>query len=135
MVIILSVSGGSWAICAGDFVQLLILMAVSIATAVMVLGHEDIGGINGLINKVPTHHFDWSEVARYEIILFWIIATFVHKFVNLNNMQDSYRYLNVKDERSVTKGRVAGCSVDADRPGHLVHSTDGGKRVHLRFGH
>ena len=106
VVIILSVAGGSWAICAGDFVQLLILMAVSIATAFMVLRHPDIGGFSGLIEKVPTHHFNWSEVARSEIVWFWIVATFVHKFVNLNNMQDSYRYLNVKDERQSRKAAL-----------------------------
>ena len=106
VVIILSVAGGSWAICAGDFVQLLILMAVSIATAFMVLGHPDIGGISGLIKKVPSHHFNWSEVAHSEIILFWILATFVHKFVNLNNMQDSYRYLNVKNEKQSRKAAL-----------------------------
>lgn len=106
VVIILSVAGGSWAICAGDFVQLLILMAVSITTAFMVLGHPDIGGVSGLIEKVPSHHFNWSEVARSEIVWFWIIATFVHKFVNLNNMQDSYRYLNVKNEKQSRKAAM-----------------------------
>ena len=106
VVIVLSVAGGSWAICAGDFVQLLILMAVSIATEFLVLGHPDIGGISGLIEKVPSHHFNWSEVARSEIIWFWIICTFVHKFVNLNNMQDSYRYLNVKDEKQSRKAAL-----------------------------
>lgn len=106
VVIVLSVAGGSWAICAGDFVQLLILMAVSIATAFMVLGHAEIGGISGLIEKVPSHHFNWSETTSYEIIWFWIIATFVHKFVGLNNMQDSYRYLNVKDEKQARKAAL-----------------------------
>ena len=106
VVIILSVAGGSWAICAGDFVQLLILMAVSIATAALVLLHPDIGGPSGLADKVPSHHFNWSEVATWEIIMFWIIATFVHKFVGLNNMQDSYRYLNVKDEAQSRKAAL-----------------------------
>ncbi len=106
VVIVLSVAGGSWAICAGDFVQLLILMAVSITTAFMVLGHAEIGGISGLIEKVPSHHFNWSEVAHWEIIMFWIIGTFVHKFVGLNNMQDSYRYLNVKDEKQSRKAAL-----------------------------
>jgi len=106
VVIVLSVSGGSWAICAGDFVQLLILMAVSIATAFLVLGHADIGGISGLVEKVPSHHFNWSEVAHSEIIWLWIACTFVHKLVNLNNMQDSYRYLNVKDEKQSRKAAL-----------------------------
>ena len=106
VVIVLSVAGGSWAICAGDFVQLLILMAVSIVTAFMVLGHGDIGGVSGLIGQVPSHHFNWSEVANWQIIAFWLVATFVHKFVTLNNMQDSYRYLNVKDEKQSRKAAL-----------------------------
>lgn len=106
VVIVLSVAGGSWAICAGDFVQLLILMAVSIVTAFMVLGHADIGGISGLIEKVPSHHFNWSEAARPQIIWFWIIATFVKQFVILNNMQDSYRYLGVKDDKQSRKAAL-----------------------------
>ncbi|MBB3207302.1 Na+/proline symporter [Rhodopirellula rubra] len=106
VVIVLSVAGGSWAICAGDFVQLLILMAVSIVTAFMVLGHADIGGFSGLIEKVPTHHFNWTEVARPQIIWFWIIATFVKQFVIINNMQDSYRYLGVKDEHQSRKAAL-----------------------------
>ena len=106
VVIVLSVAGGSWAICAGDFVQLLILMAVSIVTAFMVLGHGDIGGVSGLIDQVPSPHFNWSEVANWQIIAFWLVATFVHKFVTLNNMQDSYRYLNVKDEKQSRKAAL-----------------------------
>ena len=106
VVVILSVAGGSWAICAGDFVQLLILMAVSIVTAFMVLGHANIGGISGLVEKVPSHHFNWSEVARPQIIWFWIIATFVKQFVIINNMQDSYRYLGVKDEKQSRKAAL-----------------------------
>lgn len=106
VVIVLSVAGGSWAICAGDFVQLLILMAVSIVTAFMVLGHADIGGISGLIEKVPSHHFNWTEVVRPQIIWFWVIATFIKQFLVLNNMQDSYRYLGVKDEHQARKAAL-----------------------------
>lgn len=106
VVIILSVSGGSWAICAGDFVQLLLLMAVSIVTAFMVLGHSEVGGVSGLLSKVPSHHFNWTEVARPEIVYFWIFATFIQKFFGLNNMQDSYRYLGVKDESQARKAAL-----------------------------
>ena len=40
------------------------------------------------------------------IIWFWIIATFVHKLVTLNNMQDAYRYLGVKNERQSRKAAL-----------------------------
>jgi Na+/proline symporter len=81
-------------------------MAVSIVTAVMVLGHPDIGGISGLVEKVPSHHFDWTAVCSSDIVWLWVIGTFVHKFVSLNNMQDSYRYLNVKDEKQSRKAAL-----------------------------
>ncbi len=106
VVIVLSVAGGTWAICAGDFIQLLILMAVSIVTAFLVLGHTDIGGVSGLMDKVPSHHFNWSEVVRPQVLWFWIIATFVHKLVTLNNMQDAYRYLGVKNEQQARKAAL-----------------------------
>lgn len=106
VVITLSVAGGSWAIVAGDFVQLLILMAVSIVTAVMVLARADIGGVSGLVEQLPSNHFNWTEAARPEIIYFWVFATFVKQFLVLNNMQDSYRYLGVKDGRQARKGAL-----------------------------
>ena len=106
VVSVLSVAGGSWAIVAGDFVQLLILMAVSIVTAVLVLAHADIGGLSGLIEKVPSHHFNWTEAARPQIIYFWIVATFIKQFFILNNMHDSYRYLGVKNERQARKAAL-----------------------------
>ncbi|MFC1765660.1 transporter [Planctomycetota bacterium] len=106
VVIVLSVAGGSWAIVAGDFVQLLILMCVSIVTAVLVLSHTDIGGLSGLIDKVPSHHFNWKEAARPQIIYLWIAATFVKQFFVINNMQDSYRYLGVKDGGQARKAAI-----------------------------
>lgn len=106
VVLVLSVAGGSWAIVAGDFVQLLILMAVSIVTALLVLAHADIGGLSGLIKKVPSHHFNWTEAARPQIIYFWLFATFIKQFLIMNNMQDSYRYLGVKDGRQARKAAL-----------------------------
>jgi Na+/proline symporter len=109
VVVLMSVTGGSWAVVASDFIQVLILMTISIVTAVLALAHPAIGGLTGLAEKVPSHHFQWTEVVRPEIIYFWIAATFVKQFIVLNNMQDSYRYLSVKDGRQAKKAALMAC--------------------------
>ena len=109
VVVLMSVSGGSWAVVASDFIQVLILMTISVVTAVLALSHPEVGGLGGLIDQVPTHHFHWTEVARPQIVYFWIAATFVKQLIILNNMQDSYRYLSVKDGRQARKAALMAC--------------------------
>jgi SSS family transporter len=109
VVVLMSVSGGSWAVVASDFIQVLILMTISVVTAALALSHPAVGGLTGLIDKVPSHHFNWTEVARPQIIYFWIFATFVKQFIVLNNMQDSYRYLSVKDGHQARKAALMAC--------------------------
>lgn len=106
VVIGLSATGGAWAVVAGSFVQLLILMVVSIVTAVMVLAHADIGGLSGLVAKVPSHHFNFTEGAHSQIIYLWIVAVFIKQFFVMNNMQDAYRYLGVKDGHQARKAAM-----------------------------
>ncbi|MEI8206388.1 MAG: hypothetical protein WCG03_05875 [Kiritimatiellales bacterium] len=106
VVLVLSVSGGAWAVVASNFVMMLILMTVSIVVPVLVLLHPDIGGLTGLISKVPSHHFKWTEAARPQIVYFWVIATFLKQTLQLNNMQEAYRYLGVKDGRQASKAAL-----------------------------
>ena len=103
VVIGLSATGGAWAVVAGSFVQLLILMVVSIVTAVMVLAHADIGGLSGLVAQLPSHHFNFTEGGHAGMIYLWITAVFIKQFFVMNNMQDAYRYLGVKDGHQARK--------------------------------
>ncbi len=106
VVLVLSVSGGAWAVVASNFVMMLILMTVSVVVPVLVLLHPDVGGLSGFISKVPRAHFHWTEGARPQIVYFWIIATFVKQCLQLNNMQEAYRYLGVKDGRQARKAAL-----------------------------
>lgn len=106
VVVFISFAGGAWAVVASDFIQMLILMAIAIVTPILVLAHADIGGLSGLIDKLPSHHFNWAEVARPQIIWLWVIAVFIKQFITLNNMQTSYRYLSVKDGHQARKAAL-----------------------------
>jgi SSS family transporter len=106
VVMIMSVTGGSWAVVASDFMQVLILMPVSIVAAFLALNHPAIGGLGGFFDKLPKSHFDWTILERTDILFFWIVAVILQKLVSTNNLLDSSRYLCVKDSSQARKAAL-----------------------------
>jgi SSS family transporter len=104
VVIIMAVVGGSWAVAAGDFIQTLVLMPITIVTAILAVAK--VGGWTSFIDKLPRHHLHWDEGARVEILYLWIVAIIIKQFVSTNNMADASRYLNAKDGREAKKAAM-----------------------------
>ncbi len=104
VVLLMAAVGGSWAVVTSDFVQLLILMPLTVVAAVLAL--IQIGGVGSFIRQVPSHYVNWNEVARNEMIWLWIVAVLIKQFISTNNMMDAYRYLNVKDSRHARRGAL-----------------------------
>jgi SSS family solute:Na+ symporter len=98
--------GGSWAVVAADFMQMLILMPVTIVAAVLAIQH--VGGWSGFLEKLPSHHFNWTEAARPQLVYLWIIALVIKQFISTNNMVEASRYLNVKDGGQARKAALLG---------------------------
>lgn len=99
VVTLVAFMGGSWAVLASDFVQALLVVTITISTAVMVLARPEIGGLSGLINKVPPSQFHWTELAQPEFIIMWILANLWFKFSDENNMERSPSYLMTRSDR------------------------------------
>ena len=106
VVVFASVLGGSWSTTASDFVQLLLLMPVTIVAAVLALMH--IGGVANFVERVPQHFWHWGKVADSKLIVLWLIAMLLQKFVSNNNLTDASRYLAVKDSRHARKAAMLG---------------------------
>lgn len=102
--IVMTLLGGSWAATAGDFVQMLIVLTITLIMAALTLGHEDIGGFAGLIEKMPSYHFEWTEFARPSVIVVFSITLLINQIVFANSMQSgAIRYIFVKDGRDARK--------------------------------
>src|SRR5882724_6268575 len=99
VVTVVAFAGGSWAVLASDFVQAFLVMTITICTAWLVLLRPDIGGLGGLIAKVPSAHLHWTESARPELIILWIAGTAWLKFSDENNMERSTLYLMTRSDR------------------------------------
>lgn len=106
VVLIMAVIGGSWAVAAGDFMQMLILLPVTVVAAFLAIQY--VGGWGNFIEKLPRHHFNWSEAARVEVLYLWIIAVLIKQFISTNNMMEASRYLSVKDSVQARKGAFLG---------------------------
>lgn len=105
-VLVMSVAGGSWAVIASDFIQVLLLMCITLVVCVFALSHPSIGGLGGLFEKAPEHHFSFASATDARFLYFWIFTAFVVQGFKLNSMFDAYRYLCVKNDKQARKASL-----------------------------
>jgi solute:Na+ symporter, SSS family len=104
IVIFMAAFGGAWAATAGDFMQMLVLMAVTTAAAFLAIHH--VGGVSGFLEKIPEGTLVWGNTGRESVVAFWILALIFGQAVTVNNLSDGYRYLCAKDDRHARKGAL-----------------------------
>ncbi len=96
--------GGSWAATAGDFIQALIVVCITALMATLVLKHPDVGGVTGLIDKMPSHHFEWTGFARTGVIIFFMVTLFFNQLMVMNSIAlGGARYVFVKSGADARK--------------------------------
>lgn len=108
-VVFMSVTGGSFAVVASDFVQMLLIMIISVAAGFLALYNTDIGGIAGFIEKAPANYLNWTEGISPTIIWLWVFALMLKQSFGINNMMDSSRYLCARDGNHARKAALLAC--------------------------
>ncbi len=104
VVLVMAVIGGSWAVAAGDFIQTLVLMPITLVAAFLAVAQ--VGGWSHFLQKLPRHYVHWTDGARPEILYLWIIAIIIKQFISTNNMLEASRYLNAKDGHQARKAAL-----------------------------
>ncbi|MEZ8287160.1 transporter [Vibrio splendidus] len=108
VVLVMSVTGGSWAVIASDFMQMVIIMAVTVTCAVVAVYHG--GGVTQIISDFPTDSFITGDNLNYlSIFSIWAVFIFLKQFSITNNMLNSYRYLAAKDSNNARKAALLAC--------------------------
>jgi Na+/proline symporter len=97
VVLAVALLGGSWAVIAGDFIQMLILMPVCLAITVLAVAH--LGGWGGFLAKIPAGHLDFGRLWHSDFLGLWCVAMLLKQVISTNNLVDANRYLSVKDGR------------------------------------
>jgi SSS family solute:Na+ symporter len=104
VVTIVAFAGGAWAVLASDFVQMMLVVTIACVAAFLALAQPAIGGLSGLLAKVPTAYFNWSELARGPLIAGWVLAMIFLGIQENNSVEKSAQgYLMVKNDRDARR--------------------------------
>jgi len=98
IITLVAFAGGAWAVLASDFVQMCLIVTISLVTAHLALHQPAIGSLSSLLHKVPQPYFHWSQLARMQILAPWIGVMIWFGFSTANNMENSVMYLMAKSD-------------------------------------
>lgn len=106
-VLLIALLSGSWAVMAGDFVQVLVLMPITLV--VLVLTFLRYGGIEATFNRLDPQLVSPDKFTTQAFLPLWCVAMLLRSFFAINNLSDSSRYLCVKNTRHASwAGYLAG---------------------------
>jgi Na+/proline symporter len=108
-VLIISLLGGSWAVLASDFIQVLTLMPVTIITLFLAVAH--VGGWSVAMDRLSSTSLNLNKLVTEDFLLFWCVAIIFKQFLSTNNLHDASRYLCVKDGTHARKAALLGGSL------------------------
>jgi Na+/proline symporter len=101
--VFVAAAGGTWAVVAGDFVQALVLVPVTLVAAITAIVY--VGGFGTLVAKLPATHWDLTgDAANFGFL--WIAAVLMEKISNGNGLHQSSRYLCVRDGRDAKRAAM-----------------------------
>ena len=103
MVTLVSLVGGAFGVAASDFVQMFLVVTVTLVISAFALCQPAVGGFSGLLDKVPASHFHWGEIARPEFIMFWFLALTFNNIFGQNSMEMSAKYLMARSDAHARK--------------------------------
>ncbi|MEO5961115.1 MAG: transporter [Opitutaceae bacterium] len=111
VVLVMALVGGSWAVLASDFIQVLILMPVCLA--VTVLAVVKLGGLGEFVAQAKPGHLDLGQIFSQDFLWLWVLAMFLKQLHTTNNLLEANRYLCVKDSGHARKAGFLGAGLFA----------------------
>lgn len=98
-VLIMSMLGGSWAVVASDFIQLMLLITITIVTAVLCI--IEVGGISGFMHQLPSDSFKiFYPLGAIKYDWLFLISTFFGAVLLRNNLMTAGKYIAAKDTQN-----------------------------------
>jgi Na+/proline symporter len=103
VVTLVSLVGGAWAVLASDFVQMFLIVTITLVLAFLCLHHPKIGGIAGLIHQLPHSTFHWGDLERVWIIIPYALTMMWFSVSTNNNIENATMFLMAKSDRDARR--------------------------------
>ncbi len=95
VVVVFTVIGGSWAVMASDFIQLLLVLIISFVVAAMCI--IKMGGIGPMIDSIPAERFQvWYSLGEIKYDWLFVVGTIVSVVFFANGITNG-RYFAARD--------------------------------------
>ncbi|MDR9826214.1 transporter [Vibrio sp. FNV 38] len=109
VLMLMAVTGGSWAVVASDFMQMLVIMGVTVTCAIAAYFHG--GGIGNIVSNFEGDFFVGNNLNYMSIFVLWVVFIFIKQFGVMNNSINAYRYLCAKDSQNARKAAGLACAL------------------------
>ena len=106
MVTFVSLVGGAFGVAASDFVQMFLIVTITLVISAFALMQPQVGGLTGMVHKLPVQDFHWGEFARPEFISIWFLALLFNNLFFNNTMEMSTKYLMARSDAHARKMMV-----------------------------
>jgi Na+/proline symporter len=107
VVIVMALAGGAWVMVASDYLQMLIVMAVTFTCAIVALG--DAGGIAPIVGSFHDDFWMGHGYTYAGLFVLWVVMIVVKQIFMMNNGLNSYRFICAKDSSHARKGALLTC--------------------------
>jgi solute:Na+ symporter, SSS family len=102
IITLMTVFGGCWSATAGDFVQMIVVVIITVVMSVLTL--IKVGGVGAFIDQIPPHHRNWTLFDRPNVLVVFIITLFFNQCIQMNSLlEGAARFIFVKDGPSAKK--------------------------------
>ncbi len=101
VITIVAFAGGAFAVLASDFVQMFLVMTITIVTVVLTLRQPEIGGLSGLFSQLQAKHPDhlyWWKSLNLPILFAYLFSFVWIKTGEQNNFENATMYLMPKSD-------------------------------------
>jgi Na+/proline symporter len=116
VVLLMSVTGGAWAVIASDFMQMVTIMAVTVISTIVAIVKG--GGVTQLLHdSMPERPIVGTGVNHFSLFVVWIIFILLKQFFSTNSIVGgAYRYFAAKDSKNAKKAAGLACILMAIGP-------------------
>ncbi len=116
VVLLMSLTGGAWAVIASDFMQMVTIMAVTVISTVVAIVKG--GGVTQLLHDgMPANPIMGTGINHFSLFVVWIIFIMLKQFFGTNSIVGgAYRYFAAKDSKNAKKAAGLACILMAIGP-------------------
>ena len=117
VITIIAFTGGAFAVLASDFVQMILVMTITLVMVVLIFwlpeiqgaDHATQGGVTGVLHGISglyhqiaqqkPNHLYWWEQFRLPVLMTYLLAFVAVKFTEQNNLENATMYLMPKSDK------------------------------------